>query len=107
RTSERTAWIEEYSQPCTPASRQSVGPSAAPRTSTIGNSTPARAGLSNLWSRRSIMLDLVRDADIASRPSSQTERSTMKRVVTGWDESGKPTILFEGEPPTVMDFGPI
>ena len=31
----------------------------------------------------------------------------MKRVVTGWDESGKPTILFEGEPPTVMDFGPI
>ena len=73
RTSERTAWIEEYSQPCTPASRQSVGPSAAPRTSTIGNSTPARAGLSNLWSRRSIMLDLARDADIASRPSSQTE----------------------------------
>jgi len=31
----------------------------------------------------------------------------MKRVVTGWDESGKPAILFEGEPPTVMDFGPI
>ena len=31
----------------------------------------------------------------------------MKRVVTGWEESGKPTILFEGEPPTVMDFGPI
>jgi uncharacterized cupin superfamily protein len=31
----------------------------------------------------------------------------MKRVVTGWDESAKPTILFEGEPPTVMDFGPI
>ena len=31
----------------------------------------------------------------------------MKRVVTGWDERGKPTILFEGEPPTVMDFGPI
>jgi mannose-6-phosphate isomerase-like protein (cupin superfamily) len=34
-------------------------------------------------------------------------RSTMKRVVTGWDESGRPAILFEGEPPTVMDFGPI
>jgi mannose-6-phosphate isomerase-like protein (cupin superfamily) len=31
----------------------------------------------------------------------------MKRVVTGWDESGNPAILFEGEPPTVMDFGPI
>lgn len=31
----------------------------------------------------------------------------MKRVVTGWDEEGKPTILFEGPPPTVMDFGPI
>ena len=31
----------------------------------------------------------------------------MKRVVTGWDEAGKPAILFEGDPPTVMDFGPI
>jgi mannose-6-phosphate isomerase-like protein (cupin superfamily) len=31
----------------------------------------------------------------------------MKRVVTGWDENGEPAILFEGEPPTVMDFGPI
>ena len=31
----------------------------------------------------------------------------MKRVVTGWDENGKPAILFEGEPPTVMDFGSI
>jgi mannose-6-phosphate isomerase-like protein (cupin superfamily) len=31
----------------------------------------------------------------------------MNRVVTGWDESGKPAILFEGQPPTVMDFGPI
>lgn len=31
----------------------------------------------------------------------------MKRVVTGWDENGSPAILFEGEPPTVMDFGPI
>ena len=31
----------------------------------------------------------------------------MKRVVTGWDEHGKPTVLFEGEPPTVLDFGPI
>jgi mannose-6-phosphate isomerase-like protein (cupin superfamily) len=31
----------------------------------------------------------------------------MNRVVTGWDETGKPAILFEGEPPTVMDFGPI
>ena len=41
------------------------------------------------------------------RPSSQTEGARMKRVVTGWDESGKPAILFEGEPPTVMDFGPI
>ena len=31
----------------------------------------------------------------------------MKRVVTGWDEHGKPTVLFEGEPPAVLDFGPI
>jgi hypothetical protein len=31
----------------------------------------------------------------------------MKRVVTGWDEAGQPAILFEGAPPTVMDFGPI
>jgi mannose-6-phosphate isomerase-like protein (cupin superfamily) len=31
----------------------------------------------------------------------------MKRVVTGHDDEGNPTILFEGEPPTVMDFGAI
>lgn len=31
----------------------------------------------------------------------------MNRVVTGWDEQGKPAVLFEGEPPTVLDFGPI
>jgi len=31
----------------------------------------------------------------------------MKRVVTGRDEQGRPIVLFEGEPPTVMDFGPI
>lgn len=31
----------------------------------------------------------------------------MNRVVTGWDEQGRPAVLFEGEPPTVMDFGPI
>ncbi|MEX2645118.1 MAG: cupin domain-containing protein [Gaiellaceae bacterium] len=29
----------------------------------------------------------------------------MKRVVTGWDESGKPVVLFEGEPPFQVDFG--
>lgn len=29
----------------------------------------------------------------------------MNRVVTGWDANGQPTILFEGPPPTVMDFG--
>jgi quercetin dioxygenase-like cupin family protein len=29
----------------------------------------------------------------------------MKRIVTGWDESGSPVVLFEGEPPTHVDFG--
>jgi len=57
--SERTAWIEEYSQPWTPASKQRVGPSATPRTSTSGNSMSASVGLSNRCSRRSIMLDLA------------------------------------------------
>ena len=31
----------------------------------------------------------------------------MKRIVTGWDEQGRPAVLFEGEPPAVMDFGSI
>jgi mannose-6-phosphate isomerase-like protein (cupin superfamily) len=31
----------------------------------------------------------------------------MRRIVTGYDEQGRPGILFDGEPPTVMDFGPI
>jgi naringenin degradation protein FdeH len=31
----------------------------------------------------------------------------VRRIVTGHDEGGNPTILFEGEPPTVMDFGGI
>ena len=31
----------------------------------------------------------------------------MKWIVTGWDEQGTPAVLFEGEPPTVLDFGPI
>jgi quercetin dioxygenase-like cupin family protein len=29
----------------------------------------------------------------------------MKRVVTGWDENGNATILFEGKPPMNPDFG--
>jgi quercetin dioxygenase-like cupin family protein len=29
----------------------------------------------------------------------------MKRIVTGWDESGSPVVLFEGAPPTNPDFG--
>lgn len=31
----------------------------------------------------------------------------MRRIVTGYDEQGRPGILFDGEPPTVMDFGSI
>jgi mannose-6-phosphate isomerase-like protein (cupin superfamily) len=31
----------------------------------------------------------------------------MRRIVTGFDAEGRPGILFDGEPPTVMDFGPI
>lgn len=29
----------------------------------------------------------------------------MNRIVTGFDADGRPAVLFEGEPPTVMDFG--
>jgi naringenin degradation protein FdeH len=29
----------------------------------------------------------------------------MQRIVTGKDADGSPTILFEGSPPTVVDFG--
>jgi mannose-6-phosphate isomerase-like protein (cupin superfamily) len=31
----------------------------------------------------------------------------MRRIVTGYDEQGRPGIIFDGEPPTVMDFGSI
>ena len=31
----------------------------------------------------------------------------MRRIVTGLDEQGRPGIIFDGEPPTVMDFGSI
>jgi mannose-6-phosphate isomerase-like protein (cupin superfamily) len=31
----------------------------------------------------------------------------MRRIVTGFDEQGRPGIVFDGEPPTVMDFGSI
>ena len=31
----------------------------------------------------------------------------MRRIVTGYDSEGRPAIIFEGEPPTVMDFGAI
>ena len=31
----------------------------------------------------------------------------MRRIVTGYDEQGRPGIIFDGEPPTVMDFGAI
>jgi mannose-6-phosphate isomerase-like protein (cupin superfamily) len=31
----------------------------------------------------------------------------MRRIVTGYDADGRPAIIFDGEPPTVMDFGPI
>jgi hypothetical protein len=31
----------------------------------------------------------------------------MRRIVTGYDAEGRPSIVFDGEPPTVMDFGPI
>jgi mannose-6-phosphate isomerase-like protein (cupin superfamily) len=31
----------------------------------------------------------------------------MRRIVTGFDEQGRPGIIFDGEPPTVMDFGSI
>jgi hypothetical protein len=31
----------------------------------------------------------------------------MRRIVTGHDEAGNPVILYDGEPPTVMDFGGI
>lgn len=31
----------------------------------------------------------------------------MRRIVTGYDEQGQPGIIFDGEPPTVMDFGAI
>jgi quercetin dioxygenase-like cupin family protein len=29
----------------------------------------------------------------------------MKRIVTGWDENGRPVVLFEGAAPTNLDFG--
>lgn len=29
----------------------------------------------------------------------------MRRVVTGWSESGEPVVLFDGEPPGQFDFG--
>ena len=29
----------------------------------------------------------------------------MQRIVTGKGPDGSPAILFEGEPPTVVDFG--
>jgi quercetin dioxygenase-like cupin family protein len=29
----------------------------------------------------------------------------MKRIVTGWDPQGRPTVLFEGPPTTNPDFG--
>jgi quercetin dioxygenase-like cupin family protein len=29
----------------------------------------------------------------------------VKRVVTGWDDAGEPTILFDEEPSTTFDFG--
>jgi quercetin dioxygenase-like cupin family protein len=29
----------------------------------------------------------------------------VNRVVTGWDESGEPVVLFEGPPPVNLDFG--
>jgi hypothetical protein len=31
----------------------------------------------------------------------------MRRIVTGYDADGRPGIVFDGEPPTVMDFGAI
>jgi mannose-6-phosphate isomerase-like protein (cupin superfamily) len=31
----------------------------------------------------------------------------MRRIVTGYDGQGRPGIIFDGEPPTVMDFGSI
>ena len=31
----------------------------------------------------------------------------MRRIVTGYDDEGRPGIIFDGEPPTVMDFGSI
>src|SRR2546423_3353991 len=31
----------------------------------------------------------------------------MRRIVTGYDEQGRPGIVFDGEPPRVMDFGSI
>jgi mannose-6-phosphate isomerase-like protein (cupin superfamily) len=31
----------------------------------------------------------------------------MRRIVTGYDEQGRAGIIFDGEPPTVMDFGSI
>jgi quercetin dioxygenase-like cupin family protein len=30
----------------------------------------------------------------------------VKRVVTGWNADGEPTVLYEGEPPARFDFGP-
>jgi hypothetical protein len=31
----------------------------------------------------------------------------MRRIVTGYDDQGHPRIIFDGEPPTVLDFGSI
>ena len=31
----------------------------------------------------------------------------MRRIVTGYDEQGQPGIIFDGEPPKVVDFGSI
>src|SRR5206468_7918508 len=38
-------------------------------------------------------------------PQSEGEASGMQRIVTGKGADGSPAILFEGAPPTEVDFG--
>src|ERR1700748_3671849 len=108
RAQRRTAAIDAYSQPCTPASTTRRGPSAAPATSTTGTSRPASGGGGRrvgVGMRRSSLAgpswlglhELLLFRDQALRRGGDPEQGRVGTAAAGQLQAGRQARGGEGE----------